>query len=243
MEIMIDKTHIYYNQIGKGKDIVMLHGWGQNMEMMMPLANRLKDNFRITVIDLPGFGSSSEPQEGIDIYQYTELIDKFIKELKIKRPIMLGHSFGGRISICYASKNEVEKVVLLGAPCIRDRKPSKKELLLKKLKAIPGTKILVEMAKNYIGSTDYKNASPIMREVLVKTINEDLSECAKKIDVPTLLIWGTNDTAAPIESARKLETILKDGALIEIPNATHYAYLEYTDYIIKILNSFLGGNK
>ena len=80
-----------------------------------------------------------------------------------------------------------------------------------------------------------------MRTVLVNTINQDLSECAKKITAPTLLIWGSLDTAAPIEQARKLEKLLKDGALIEIPGATHYAYLERIDYITNILVNFLGG--
>ena len=96
-----------------------------------------------------------------------------------------------------------------------------------------------EIAKNYIGSTDYKNATPIMREILVHTINEDLSECAKKIEAPTLLIWGSLDTAAPICDARKLNDILKDSGLVEIPNATHYAYLEQLNYVTQILEKFL----
>ena len=116
-----------------------------------------------------------------------------------------------------------------------------KEKVLKTLKKVPFTKDLVEIAKQYIGSTDYKNASPVMRTVLVNTINQDLSECATKITAPTLLIWGTLDTAAPIEQARKLEKLLKDGALIEIPGATHYAYLERIDYVTNILINFLGG--
>jgi pimeloyl-ACP methyl ester carboxylesterase len=67
-----------------------------------------------------------------------------------------------------------------------------------------------EYMKNFIGSRDYKAASPIMRQVLVNTVNEDLSEDAKKIKCPTLLIWGTSDTEAPIEEARELEKLLKD---------------------------------
>ena len=78
-----------------------------------------------------------------------------------------------------------------------------------------------------------------MRETLVNIINEDLSNYAKKIECPTLLIWGTNDTAAPIEDARELESLLVDGGLVELPGCTHYAYLEALPQVINILNNFL----
>ena len=248
MEVVVNNKHIFYDQLGLGtKDIVMLHGWGQNMEMMRPLALKLindkniKNNYRITILDLPGFGASTEPDMDTVVFSYTKLIEDFIKILKNENPIMLGHSFGGRLSIIYASRNKTQSVILFGAPCIREYKPTFKEKVLKTLKKVPFTKDLVEIAKQYIGSTDYKNASPVMRTVLVNTINQDLSECATKITAPTLLIWGTLDTAAPIEQARKLEKLLKDGALIEIPGATHYAYLERIDYVTNILINFLGG--
>ena len=212
MEVVVNNKHIFYDQLGLGtKDIVMLHGWGQNMEMMRPLALKLindkniKNNYRITILDLPGFGASTEPDMDTDVFSYTKLIEDFLKILKIENPIMLGHSFGGRLSIIYASRNKTQSVILFGAPCIREYKPTFKEKVLKTLKKVPFTKDLVEIAKQYIGSTDYKNASPVMRTVLVNTINQDLSECATKITAPTLLIWGTLDTAAPTELARKLE--------------------------------------
>ena len=239
MQILIKNLKINYPQIGEGQDIIMRHGWWQNIEMMLPLAKKLENKFKITILDLPGFGYSEEPKEPLDIYEYTSIIEDFATTLEIKNPILIGHSFGGRIAIIYASRNETKKLVLFGAPCIRERKVSKKEQFLKKLKKIPFTKNLVEIAKNYIGSTDYKNATPVMREILVRTINEDLSECAKKIAAPTLLIWGTLDTAAPISDARKLNDILKDSGLVEIPNATHYAYLEQLNYVTQILEKFL----
>ena len=248
MEVVVNNKHIFYDQLGLGtKDIVMLHGWGQNMEMMRPLALKLindkniKNTYRITILDLPGFGASTEPDMDTDVFSYTKLIEDFLKTLNIENPIMVGHSFGGRLSIIYASRNKTERVILFGAPCIREYKPTFKEKVLKTLKKVPFTKDLVEIAKQYIGSTDYKNASPVMRTVLVNTINQDLSDCATKITAPTLLIWGTLDTAAPIEQARKLEKLLKDGALIELPGATHYAYLERIDYVTNILINFLGG--
>lgn len=238
MQKKIRNINLNYEQIGEGPDVILLHGWGQNIKMMMPLANKLKDRYKVTIIDLPGFGYSSEPTEAIDIYQYTQIIEELLKELEIKKPIIMGHSFGGRLAIIYSSRNKTDKVVLFGAPCVRERKTTFKEKVLKQMKKIPFTKNLVLIAKQYIGSPDYKKASPIMRDILVKTINEDLSECAKKITAPTLLIWGTNDTEAPLSDAKKLENLLQNGGLVEI-NGTHYVYLEQLNYVCQILEKFL----
>ena len=92
---------------------------------------------------------------------------------------------------------------------------------------------------NSIQETSYLYSIPGMVESIIEAGNEDLSECAKKITCPTLLIWGTNDEAAPIEEARELESLLSDGALIELPGCTHYAYLEALPQVINILNNFL----
>ena len=89
-----------------------------------------------------------------------------------------------------------------------------------------------------MGSVDYRNASGVRRDVLVKTVNEDLSHCAKLVKCPTLLIWGENDEAVPVSEAKELESLLEDGALIVLPG-THYCYLENLGHINKILDSFL----
>lgn len=241
---MIDKVNledINYIQYGnsKGKDIVLLHGWGQNIEMMKPLGDLLSDNYHITIIDLPGFGKSKEPEVVLDVGDYTKIVHSLLEKLKVKKPTLIGHSFGGRISICYGASYEVDKLVLCGAPCVKIKKElTLKERMLKTAKKLPGMEKLSEIAKNYIGSTDYKNASPIMRDILVKTVNEDLSNYAKKIKVPVILIWGEYDEAVPLEEAKMLEKLLLDGALIVLPG-THYAYLENLYQVGAIINKFM----
>ena len=238
MKIKLKNLDINYVQYGEGKDIVLLHGWGQNIEMMKFLGDRFCEDFRITILDFPGYGESPEPDSAWYISDYCDLVHELVTELKIKNPILIGHSFGGRVAIKYASLYEVDKLVLFGAPCIRKNKElDTKTKILKWAKTLPGMNGIGEYMKNFIGSRDYKAASPIMRQVLVNTVNEDLSEDAKKIKCPTLLIWGTNDTEAPIEEARELEKLLKDGALIELAG-THYAYLENLDQVTNVLYNF-----
>ena len=240
MKIKVKDININYIQYGSGSDVVLLHGWGQNIAMMKPIGDRLQKNHRITILDFPGFGESEEPKTALTVYDYCEILEELLKKLKVKKPVIMGHSFGGRIAIIYASRNEVEKVVLFGSPCIRKEvKPSLKLRMLKSLKKIPGINKLEGFAKNHMGSRDYKNASEIMKKILVNVVNEDLSECAKKINVPTLLIWGDRDTEAPVEDAKELEKIIPDAGLIVLPNSTHYAYLENLPQVINILNNFL----
>lgn len=233
----IDVNYIQYGN-DKGKDLVLLHGWGQNIEMMMPLGDNFPD-FHITILDFPGFGESSEPESVLTIYDYVEILEELLESLNIYKPVMMGHSFGGRVAILYASRNSVEKLVLFGSPCVRHERKSIKENILKFAKKMPGMSKIADYAKKHIGSTDYRNASPVMRDTLVKVINEDLSSYAKKIQCPTLLIWGTNDTEAPIEEARELEALLVDGGLVELPGFSHYAYLEALPQVINILHNFL----
>ena len=238
MKIKIQGLNVNYIQYGEGKDIVLLHGWGQNIEMMKPIGDNFSNKFRITILDFPGFGESDEPLSAWNIGDYSNLLEEFIKELKIKKPIVIGHSFGGRVAIKYSSRNPIEKLVLFGSPCIRIQEDlSLSVKILKKLKTLPGMNNLGEYMKKYIGSRDYKAASPIMRQTLVEVVNEDLSKYAREIEEPTLLIWGEHDTEAPVSDAKELEKIMIDAALITLPG-THYAYLENLNQVVNILNNF-----
>jgi len=238
MKRIVDNIEVSYIQYGSGKDIILLHGWGQNIEMMKPIGDAFSEKFRITILDLPGFGESSEPPYAWTIEDYNSFLEDFVKELKIKKPIVIGHSFGGRLAIRYSSRNPIEKLVLFGSPCIRIKEDLPLYVkVLKGLKKIPGLDQFGEYMKKYIGSRDYKAASPIMRETLVQVVNEDLSKFAREIEEPTLLIWGENDTEAPLNEARELEKIMIDAALIVLPG-THYAYLENLSRVISILENF-----
>ena len=242
MKKILKDVDVNYIQYGTGKDVILLHGWGQNIEMMKFIGDRL-ENFRVTIIDFPGFGDSTEPPFPWTVGDYTDLLYKLVKELKIKKPIIMGHSFGGRVGIKYASMYDVEKLVLFASPFNdNDDQLSTKTKILKGLKRLPGMNKIGEFMKNFIGSSDYKKASPTMRQVLVNAINEDLSNDAKKIVCPTLLIWGTNDEAVPVSEAKKLEKLIDDAALILLPG-THYAYIENIDRVMRILDNFLEENK
>jgi len=239
----INNVDVNYIDYGEGNNtIVLLHGWGQNIEMMKPIGDKFKKDNRIVIVDLPGFGLSEEPKEVWTLNDYVNCIRKLLDKLKIEKAILIGHSFGGKISLLYASMYEVEKLVLFGSPFKQEiKKLSTKTKILKFLKKVPLINKLEGFAKKHIGSTDYKNASEVMRKILVEHVNLDIEEDVKKISCPTLLLWGTMDSEVPVERAYELEKLIKDSGVVTYEGCSHYAYLERLQQTINVLKSFIGG--
>ena len=133
-----------------------------------------------------------------------------------------------------------EKLVLF-APSFKVEKTklTLKQKILKVAKKIPVLNKLEGFAKKHIGSSDYRNASPVMRQILVNSVNTDIREDIKKISASAILIWGSEDNQVDIESARELESIMRDAGLVIYEGYTHYAYLEDKLRTVNIMKSFL----
>ncbi len=233
---------INYKEYGNmDKDaIVYLHGWGQNIQMMEPIADPFVETNHLIIIDLPGFGASEEPKEAWSLDDYVEMIHSLLEKLGAKNVNLVGHSFGGKLSIIYGAKYNPKRIVLLASPYeVKISKPSKKVQLLKKFKNVPVLNKVADAMKRKMGSTDYQNATPMMRDILVKHVNTDVTELCKKIKCPTLIIWGTNDEAVPYEDGVKLEKLIKDSGLVTYEGNTHYAYLERLGQTINVLKAFI----
>ena len=236
------ETKINYKEFGNknGEPIVFLHGWGQNIQMMEPIAKPFANTHHLLIIDLPGFGESEEPKEVWELSDYVEMINELLKELDIKKPNIIGHSFGGKLALMYGAKYTTRRLVLLASPYkVKMTEPTTKQKILKKLKKVPLLNKLADIAKKHMGSTDYRNASPKMREILVKHVNTDITDSLKNIKCPSLLIWGTQDEAVPYQDAIELEKLIKDAGLVTYEGATHYAYLERLQQTINVLKSFI----
>ncbi len=236
-------TDINYIDYGTGNNtIVLLHGWGQNIEMMKPIGDKLSKENRIVIVDLPGFGQSSEPDTIWTIYDYAECINKLLIELGVDNPILIGHSFGGKISLEYASQYKTQKLVLFGSPFKKMiLKLSTKTKILKFLKKVPVLNKLEGFAKKHIGSRDYKNASETMRKILVEHVNLDITEDVKKIKCSTIIVWGTLDKEVPLSDAYELEKLIRDSAVIPYEGCSHYAYLERLNQTVNIIKNFIVG--
>lgn len=236
----VDINYIDYGN-KDGKAIVLLHGWGQNIQMMQGIGNHFKETNRIIILDLPGFGKSDEPKSVWTLDDYTDALKELLDKINVSNPIIIGHSFGGKIGLLYATKYDVYKLVCLASPFKKNVfKPSLKAKILKTAKKIPGLNKLEGFAKKHIGSTDYKNASEMMRKIMVEHVNYDISDKLYKIKCPTLLIWGTLDKAVSINDAYELEKLINNCGLVTYEGCSHYAYLERFDQTIRVLKSFIG---
>ena len=224
----------------KGQTIVLLHGWGQNIDMMRPIGDNFADKYQVLIIDLPGFGKSSEPKYPWTLDDYVNALHELFTNLKIEKPIVMGHSFGGKLSLLYASRYETSKLVLFASPINHNHKVSLKSKILKQIKKLPLMDSFGEYMKKYLGSTDYKNSSPIMRKILVNHVSYDIYDKLESVKVPTLIIWGENDITVDPSVAYEIDSVLKDSGVVMLPG-THYAYLENLNHVNNILESFLEG--
>ncbi len=247
--IKINGLDFHYSVQGSGSPIVLMHGWGCNLTTLASIETVAAENHTVYNVDFPGFGKSEEPSEVWGVEKYTQLIEAFIKLENIENPILLGHSFGGRVGILYSSRNKVKKLILVDAAGVKPRRSLKYyfkvytykigKCLMPLIYGKKGAQKRIEDMRAKRGSSDYNNASPMMRAILSKVVNEDLKYCMPKITAPTLLIWGENDTATPLRDAQIMEKLIPDAGLVSFPGCGHYSFLDNPFQFAAVLRSFI----
>lgn len=250
MTMDIDGIDVNYFLLGSAdseKAVVMLHGWGANIELFKSAAEPISQKYLVAAPDMPGFGKTSEPSGEWTVDDYTDFVIKFIEKLKLRKVILLGHSFGGRIIIKAANRKglpfEITEIILVDSAGIKPVKTAEQRLKENISKA--GKKLLsfspalLEKVRSAAGSADYRAASPHMRRILVNVVNEDLTPLLSGIKQPVLLIWGSLDTATPLSDAKKMESLIPEAGLAEIAGAGHYSFLDNPVLFNAITASFL----
>lgn len=249
----VNGIKINYEEKGEGELIVLLHGWGSNIKLWANLIQLLSRKYKVVAMDMPGFGESQEPPSAWEVSDYAQFVLDFLSDYDDKKVMLLGHSFGGRVIIKLNSRNdlpfEITKVILVDSAGILPPKTNKKSWrtrYYKMGKAVLSTKLAqliapdaLENFRKKMGSADYAAASPLMRQVLVKTVNEDLEPLLPNIKCPTLLVWGVNDTATPLSDGEKMEKLIPDAGLVKLENAGHYSFLEQQFTFNRVMCSFL----
>jgi pimeloyl-ACP methyl ester carboxylesterase len=241
---------IHYVKQGEGMPLLILAGWGTTIPVYQGLIDDLSDTNTVYCLEMPGCGSSDEPDKPLTSDDYAKLVKEFIKKQKITELNFFGHSNGGRTVIkILTGKNpdfKVNKVILTGCAGLVQKKSAGAQIKTKIFKA--GKKVLGKLSsgleekiKQHVGSDDYRAATPVMRQTLVNLVNEDLREELPKIKQPTLLLWGENDDQTPLADGKLMEELIPDAGLVAFPNSTHFAFLENRARFKTIIKTFLEG--
>ena len=242
-------TELAYSIEGEGDTVLLLHGWGCDANIWRATREMLRSTHRVVAVDFAGFGRSAEPDTVWGVEEYTRSIEALVAELGVENPTLVGHSFGGRVAILYASRNAVRRVVLTDAAGVKPHRTMRYyykvysyKLMKRMLPLMIGQKkaqMLLEQRRAKAASSDYNRATPMMRAILSKCVNEDLCRYMPSVKAPVLLFWGDKDTATPIADAHRMAKLMPDAGLVVAEGAGHFAMLEQPALWEASLKSFL----
>ena len=233
--------------------VVVLHGWGASIASVAPIVDRLAPlGYCVHALDLPGFGDSSLPPEPWGVGDYARLVTHYLDHVHLARVHLIGHSFGGRISIILGADHaeRVLKIVLTGSAGVQTPPTTTQHInrmfgrAVKRTFALPRLTALQPTVQHWYreryGSADYKSAGPLI-DTFLRVVREDLVPYAARIQASTLLIWGDQDQDAPLWQGQILEKTIADAGLVVFKGAGHFAYQERISDFIHIVDTFFKG--
>ncbi len=211
--------------------ILCLHGWAHDHRDFLVLAEELPADEPALLLDLPGFGASPEPVEATNSEGYAALLDEILPYLA-SDCIVVGHSFGGGVALEFARRNpgRLGGLVLAGVPRLLSRAQGSPSLRYRVVRHLTRHAFLpdrfLERMRQRNGSFDYNAVTGVMREIFVRLVNEDYAETIREIDAPVQLVWGANDTAAPVAMVERALPLFASAALVVLPGVGHQTPLD-----------------
>lgn len=246
--LQIDGLTVRVQMGGAGPAVLLLHGWGGAIESFAPVLDDLQRSYTAAAFDLPGFGQSSLPPTPWGSADYAGLTLKVMDHLQMQRPHLIGHSFGGQVSMRLAalSPQRVGKLVLVCSAGIRAKpalaiRVKRRTARLGRWLAVHGGWLgerLRDEIYRRVQSPDYANAGSL-RPTLVRVLNEDLTALLPSIQSPTLLVWGEQDRDVPLAAAQLMAQLIPAARLVVFEHAGHFAYLDQFERFRLLVGRFL----
>jgi len=247
MKAIVQGLATEYRDDGQGPVWLYLHGWKDDLHTFDPLISALNEH-RAVRLDLPGFGATDMPALSWSVSDYAKFVQAFLDKLDIKPDILIGHSMGGRIAIRGIADGifAPRKLVLIASAGAAERNALRAAALLvlakivKTITAIPPLDQMQEPLRRLVyGPTrsDYEN-SGALRETFLKQISENLVEASKKIAMPTLLLWGSEDSQTPVAEGMRLHESIKGSALHITEGAGHFVHREHPEKVADLIKKF-----
>lgn len=219
---------IFGVRAGAAPRVLALHGWARDHRDWAGALAAVD----AVALDLPGFGASPAPPAPWGSREYAEAVLPVLDDLTAP-VVVAGHSFGGRVALHLAALagDKVGALVVSGVP-LGARRRGRPKLQFRVVKALHSAGLVngerMEAARQKYGSEDYRRAEGVMRSVLVRTVAEEYGDLLPQISCPVELVWGTGDTAAPVDGARAAASTLRRATLTEL-DGDHFACFAHPD--------------
>jgi pimeloyl-ACP methyl ester carboxylesterase len=230
-------------------ELIWAHGWGQTHASLLPLAEAMRRSAHSMLIDLPGFGASSPPPGPWSTADYADAAAEWLAGRGPARRIWVGHSFGGRVGLQLAARHPdaLAGLVLIATPGLPPRRSAwqrsraaARRWAFRLARQVTPEGPARDRLRARFGSSDYRQASPLMRQVLVKAVNEDLSHAARAVRVPAVLVYGDQDRDAPADIGMRLNALMPRSRLVVLRGFGHLDVLTDGQHqLVQRLGEFL----
>lgn len=229
----IEGSALHFVRLGKGGvPLVMIHGFGNTLENLRPLAELLSDSREVILIDLPGFGNSPLQESVVSAEEFAALLKNFLDREAIKQVDIAGHSFGGKVAMMFSVlyPEKIRKLVLIASSGLKRRRTFAQFLRFHAIKTLGKAVKLFDslfsrqLFKSWFapqfGSSDY-NLFPHVRNILVRSVNENVDERIASIKTPTLILFGGRDQETPPDMGHRLNHMIQGSQLVIYPTLGH----------------------
>jgi pimeloyl-ACP methyl ester carboxylesterase len=249
VNIVVDNLLTNYKLAGKGRLVLLLHGWGDSSAGVAKLQEDLSAGYQVLALDLPGFGGTQAPAAAWDLDDYSRFVAGALEKLELKQPYaVIGHSNGGALAVRAVSLGVLNprKLVLLAASGVRTNSQAKRLFL--KIVAKTGNAATLWMPERYrrgLRKSLYGAAgsdmlvAPHLQDTFKKTVRQDVQGDAAAIDTPTLLIYAAEDKAIPLADGRQYRDLIRGSRLEVIPEAGHFLHTDQPEKVAALIREFL----
>lgn len=227
------------------KKIIILHGWTKNLDKWDGFLKELdKNGIKYKFPKIPGLTGSLEKVWNLN--DYVEWLRNIVEKDK-EKVILVGHSNGGRIALAFTNlyPEKVEKLILIDSAGIyHNELPLKiKRAVFKAIakigKKITSSKNIRNLLYKLARESDYKALNDNLKQTMVNLISTDLKPILPKIQAPTLIIWGEQDTITPLSDGFIINKFIKNSKLKIINEARHSPQFTNPKEVAKIFYEYI----
>jgi pimeloyl-ACP methyl ester carboxylesterase len=243
------------------KTLIILHGWQSSAKRWEKVKEIIEENgIRVICPNIPGFKNGNELEKPWNLDNYIDWFSDFVIQSKLEYPdiedgfYLLGHSFGGRMTIKIASKKifKLNGIILVSAAGIKRNQTIHSEIMGLAAKLIRafnvGDSPISRNTYNFlriffyryiIRKTDYLNAKGTLNDTIKNILAEDLKEVLCDISEPTKIIWGDKDRITPLRDAYLMKERIKNSHIDILKGIRHTPYLECPEKLANLIVKFI----